>query len=92
MTHIAIQEHIDGKVVDWQEHVSDEQYGTGAAGASATSPAPASAVPDVVVTDPVVRVAEPARAAECEAQMSSQPVHGSQWVELPIGINRQIGE
>jgi quercetin dioxygenase-like cupin family protein len=28
MTHIAIQEHdIDGKVVDWMEKVSDEQYG-----------------------------------------------------------------
>ncbi|KQS95542.1 cupin domain-containing protein [Rhizobium sp. Leaf386] len=26
MTHIAIQEHIDGKVVDWMEHVTDEQY------------------------------------------------------------------
>ena len=26
MTHIAIQEHLDGKVVDWMEHVSDEQY------------------------------------------------------------------
>lgn len=26
MTHIAIQEHVDGKVVDWMEHVSDEQY------------------------------------------------------------------
>ena len=27
MTHIAIQEQLDGKVVDWLEHVSDEQYG-----------------------------------------------------------------
>jgi quercetin dioxygenase-like cupin family protein len=27
MTHIAIQEHVNGKVVDWMEHVSDEQYG-----------------------------------------------------------------
>jgi quercetin dioxygenase-like cupin family protein len=27
MTHIAIQEHLDGKVVDWMEKVSDEQYG-----------------------------------------------------------------
>lgn len=26
MTHIAIQEAQDGKVVDWMEHVSDEQY------------------------------------------------------------------
>ncbi len=30
MTHIAIQESLDGKAVDWMEHVSDEQYGTGA--------------------------------------------------------------
>jgi quercetin dioxygenase-like cupin family protein len=27
MTHIAIQERLNGKVVDWLEHVSDEEYG-----------------------------------------------------------------
>ena len=26
MTHIAIQEQLDGKAVDWEEHVSEEQY------------------------------------------------------------------
>jgi quercetin dioxygenase-like cupin family protein len=26
MTHIALQEALDGKVVDWMEHVSDQQY------------------------------------------------------------------
>ena len=26
MTHIAIQEKLDGKVVDWLEHVTDTQY------------------------------------------------------------------
>ena len=26
MTHIAIQEQLDGKAVDWMEQVSDEQY------------------------------------------------------------------
>jgi quercetin dioxygenase-like cupin family protein len=26
MNHFAIQEHLDGKAVDWLEHVSDEQY------------------------------------------------------------------
>jgi quercetin dioxygenase-like cupin family protein len=26
MTHIAVQEQLDGKVVDWMEQVSDEQY------------------------------------------------------------------
>ena len=26
MTHIAIQERLNGKAVDWLEHVSDEQY------------------------------------------------------------------
>jgi quercetin dioxygenase-like cupin family protein len=25
MTHIAIQEHLEGKAADWLEHVSDEQ-------------------------------------------------------------------
>src|SRR5438552_7259822 len=29
MTHIAIQEHLNGKVVDWMEKVSDEQYNAG---------------------------------------------------------------
>jgi quercetin dioxygenase-like cupin family protein len=27
MTHIAIQEQLDGKTADWMEKVSDEQYG-----------------------------------------------------------------
>lgn len=27
MTHIAIQEKLDGKVVEWLEHVTDEEYG-----------------------------------------------------------------
>jgi quercetin dioxygenase-like cupin family protein len=27
MMHIAIHEKLDGKVVDWMEHVTDEQYG-----------------------------------------------------------------
>jgi quercetin dioxygenase-like cupin family protein len=27
MTHIAIQEALEGTTVDWMEHVSDEQYG-----------------------------------------------------------------
>ena len=26
ITHVAIQELLDGKVVDWMEHVSDDQY------------------------------------------------------------------
>jgi quercetin dioxygenase-like cupin family protein len=26
MTHVAIQEKLDGKAVDWMEHVTDEQY------------------------------------------------------------------
>jgi hypothetical protein len=28
MTHIAIAEALDGKVVDWMEHVRDAQYRT----------------------------------------------------------------
>jgi quercetin dioxygenase-like cupin family protein len=27
MTHIAIAEMVDGKAVEWMEHVTDEQYG-----------------------------------------------------------------
>jgi quercetin dioxygenase-like cupin family protein len=26
LTHIAIQENLNGKVVDWMEHVTDQQY------------------------------------------------------------------
>jgi quercetin dioxygenase-like cupin family protein len=29
MTHIAIQEALDGKVVTWMEHVSDDEYSLG---------------------------------------------------------------
>ncbi len=29
MTHIAIAENLDGKVVDWMEKVTDEAYGEG---------------------------------------------------------------
>jgi hypothetical protein len=29
MTHIAIQEQLDGKAVEWMEKVTDEQYGAG---------------------------------------------------------------
>ena len=27
LTHVAVQERLDGKAVDWLEQVSDEQYG-----------------------------------------------------------------
>ena len=27
MTHIAIQEQLDGKTVEWMERVTDDQYG-----------------------------------------------------------------
>jgi len=29
MTHIAVQEALDGKAVEWMEHVSDQQYQAG---------------------------------------------------------------
>ncbi len=29
MAHIAVQEALDGKVVDWMEKVTDEEYGKG---------------------------------------------------------------
>ena len=32
MTHIAIAEALDGRVVEWMEHVSDEQYAAAKAG------------------------------------------------------------
>lgn len=33
MTHIAVTEALDGKAVDWMEHVSDEDYLAGERGA-----------------------------------------------------------
>jgi len=44
MTHIAIQERLDGKAVDWMEKVSDEQYQprTSSASAKAASDADGS--------------------------------------------------
>jgi len=32
MTHLAVHEKLDGKAVDWLEHVSDEQYQASVAG------------------------------------------------------------
>ena len=29
MTHIAIQERLDGRAAEWMEHVADEQYQAG---------------------------------------------------------------
>jgi hypothetical protein len=29
MTHIVIQEKLDGKAVEWMEHVTDEEYRQG---------------------------------------------------------------
>jgi 4-carboxymuconolactone decarboxylase len=45
MTHIAIQEHLDGKTVEWMEKVGDTQYGTpvhaqGSGTAAGTRPVP----------------------------------------------------
>ena len=34
MTHIAIQEALDGKNVDWMEKVTDEQYLAGSGNAA----------------------------------------------------------
>ncbi len=28
MSHMAVQEKLDGSPVDWMEHVTDDQYGT----------------------------------------------------------------
>jgi hypothetical protein len=33
MSHIAIAESLDGRAVDWMEHVTDEQYLAGPAAA-----------------------------------------------------------
>jgi quercetin dioxygenase-like cupin family protein len=31
MTHVAVQEKLDGKAVDWMEHVTDDEYRAGSA-------------------------------------------------------------
>ena len=38
MQHVAIQEALDGRAVDWLEHVSDEEYLRGPAGRSRATP------------------------------------------------------
>lgn len=44
MTHLAIQEALDGRTVDWMEKVTDEQYGAPPAGqAGAARPRPSQA-------------------------------------------------
>jgi 4-carboxymuconolactone decarboxylase len=53
MTHIAIQEAIDGKVVDWMEKVSDEQYNMKPTSETKTSATTASAA-SVQITQPNV--------------------------------------
>jgi 4-carboxymuconolactone decarboxylase len=45
MTHIAIQESLDGKTVDWMEKVSDTQYGTAVHGRDARSAAAPPSAP-----------------------------------------------
>ncbi len=34
MTHIAVQEHLNGRVVEWYEHVTDVQYASAPSGAA----------------------------------------------------------
>ncbi len=41
MTHIAIQEQLDGKAVDWLEQVSDAQYHSAGAGKEEATAGPA---------------------------------------------------
>jgi 4-carboxymuconolactone decarboxylase len=45
MTHLAVQEHLNGRFVQWEEHVSDAQYGApiGARDAAATPGQPSRA-------------------------------------------------
>ena len=38
MAHIAVQEALDGKAVEWMEHVTDEQYGAGTNASSRSQP------------------------------------------------------
>jgi 4-carboxymuconolactone decarboxylase len=38
MTHIAVQEHLDGRVVEWYEHVTDVEYGSASSGAVQGTP------------------------------------------------------
>jgi 4-carboxymuconolactone decarboxylase len=49
MTHIAIQEHLDGKVVEWMEKVSDTQYGAPVRAQESESAAPVRSGPGVSV-------------------------------------------
>ena len=55
MTHIAIQESLDGKNVEWREKVSDEQYGkTAAAPGPSALPSAAPRLGDVGAVSPAL--------------------------------------
>jgi hypothetical protein len=42
MTHIAVQETLDGRAVDWLEKVSDDQYGQYRGAGRTWTPIPAT--------------------------------------------------
>jgi 4-carboxymuconolactone decarboxylase len=70
MTHLAIQETADGKVVDWMDPVGDEQYSA----AAATVPiAAANGAPSLsggsMLTQNVVRSVSPALAAYTDTKL-----------------------
>jgi 4-carboxymuconolactone decarboxylase len=52
ITHIAIQEHVNGKVVEWMEKVSDAQYSApvGAQGPASAAPASSATATDAQPT------------------------------------------
>ena len=78
MTHIAVQEHLDGRFVEWQEQVSDSQYGVQAGVRNPAAHAPS--------TDVVNAGAPPSRAQQLMgdiapklAQLTDSVLFGDVW-------------
>jgi 4-carboxymuconolactone decarboxylase len=68
MTHIAVQETVDGKAVDWMEHVSEQQYSA----ASKSEPAAALSNPVLggsMLSQDDLRSVSPALAAYTEGKL-----------------------
>lgn len=86
MTHLAVQEHLDGRFVEWQEQVSDAQYGVQVGARDAAAPAPPSGVVDAG--------AQPSRAQQLMgdiaprlAQLTDSVLFGEVWARP--GLSRR---
>jgi quercetin dioxygenase-like cupin family protein len=96
MAYIAIQENLDGKVVDWQEKVSDGQYRKSAesgpdpqgikitpSGAQPPRKAPAESFTGSVQVEPLFSAHDPSRTTG--GKVTFEPGARSAWHTHPLG-------